>query len=165
MTDPQDTIPLGREFVIDRNASRRLITAVWLFTLSRPLTIIVAVTVEAIAVSVLVIVGGNLGGFLLLFALLYPPAFLWDVRRKARRSINGSAPIGARFAVGLGDRAIRMDGPIVSATIKYTAYRRVLARRHIVVFQQRVGGGYGAFARELFPAAALARLRTAIPSN
>ncbi len=157
----QDERP-AREAVIDDAASKRLVRGVWLFTLSRPSTISLGLAVELIAVALPLVISPENAPLAILFAVLFPPLFVYTMYRTASRRLIATAPIGSRFAVRLGESAISMESPIGSAEISYAAYRRVLARRHIVVLQQRSDGAYGAFPRELFTEADLDYLRAAI---
>lgn len=79
-----------------------------------------------------------------------------------RRGIARSAPVGSRYALGLGENAMRLEGPLASSEVKYIAFRRVIVRGGFVFLQQRANKQYSVLPIELLPGADLDRLRGAI---
>lgn len=164
MEETSESIAVQHEFVIDAEAHRRLTRAMTLFIVSRPVAIVL------LAILVLAIVGlllsgilgsesAGLAGLFVFFVLLLTPfTAYFSTWRRLRKWV----PLGSRYAVGLGETAMRIEGPTASTVVNYAAYRRVLVRRGIVVFHQHMGNSYSALPIELFPGDDLDRLRTAV---
>ena len=162
--ETSEAIPIQHEFVVDATTRARLTRALTLFVASRPTAIVFFAVVIVATVALLIsgILGsqnaGLVGLFLVFVLLLTPFTAYFSTWRRLRKWI----PLGSRYAVGLGETALRMESPVASSVVSYAAFRRVLVRKGIVVFHQRMGNSYSVLPIELFPGGDLDRLRSAV---
>ena len=168
MSEENAPIKIQHEYVTDGTFVRRLFRAYVALRVLRPSSMVslVFIALVVLLLGLSAFIGGNTDALLPFVALIT----LWGVLVllyafiliALRRGMSRSTPVSTRYALGLGDEAMRMEGPLVSSEVKYAAFRKVAVKKGFVFLQQRANKQYSALPTELLPGSDLDRLRSAI---
>ena len=164
MNEETAPIKIQHEYVTDAGFVSRAIRAFLAFRVLRVSFLLPYgfMTLLALLLALSAFVG-NTNAWVPLAILVGFFALLWLlVVLTLRRGFARSAPIGSRYAIGLGENAMRLESPLASSEIKYFAFRSVSVCRGFVFLQQRSNKQYALLPIELLPGADLERLRSAI---
>jgi hypothetical protein len=168
VNDENPRIEIHREYVTDATFVPRLFRAYVALRLLRfsVLGSYALLVLFAVVLGVSVLAGGNtdaLVPFIALVAILSVLTLLYVlVLIGIRRSISRGSPVGSRYAVGLGEEMIRVEGPLGSSEIRYAAFKDVAVRSGFVFLQQRANKEHSALPIELFPGTEIDRLRDSV---
>ena len=168
MSEPGGQIKIQHEYVTDATFVPRLFRAYVAFRVLRPSSMasLAFIALVAAILGFSVFVGRNVNGLLPFVALVVALGVIVllyaFILVALRRGMARNSPVGTRYAVGLGEDAMRIEGPFVSSEVRYAAFRTVAVKNGFVFLQQRTNKQYSALPIELLPGADLDRLRSAV---
>jgi hypothetical protein len=147
----------GPEFV------SRLTGAVLRLLLGRPISIVILSLVGLALVISLATWATGADSLILVFffafiLVLWPLTLLVTIRRRFAKAI----PPGTRFALGIGENSIAIQGPLANSEVRYAAYKSVSRRGEFVVLRTRQGTNYSFLPVQLLPGDAFDRLSAGI---
>ena len=147
----------GPEFV------GRLTRAALRLLLGRPISIVILSLVAlALVISIAAAATGADSLILVFFfafiLVLWPLTLFVTIRRRFARAI----PPGTRFALGIGETSIALQGPLANSEVRYSAYKSARRQGEFVVLRMRQSSNYSFLPAQLLPGDTLDRLSAGI---